>query len=85
MIPLAILSLARIEIAYIVSLSRQTHDSLGVFNGSAFNPANIEVKIEGEDSLSKLRQAVLIVLNSHPGCSVVVWRSRPFMRRPPEK
>ena len=34
-------------------------------------PANIEVKIEeGEDSLSKLHQALLIVLNSHPGCSV---------------
>ena len=46
---------------------------LGVFNGSAFNPANIEVKIEeGEDSLSKLRQAMLIALNAHPGCSVGV-------------
>ena len=78
--PLAILSLARIGLMrmyillldkiarYIVSLSCQTCDSLGVFNRSAFN---IEVKIEeGEDSLSKLRQAFLIVLNSHPGCSV---------------
>ena len=70
------ISLARIEIArYIVSLSSQTRDSLGAFNGSAFNPANIEVKIEeGEDSLSKLRQALLIVLNSHPGCSVADYR-----------
>ena len=50
------ISLARIEIArYITSLSCQTCDSLGVFNGSA----NIEVKIkEGEDSLSKLRHAL---------------------------
>ena len=66
------ISLARIEIArYIVSLSCQTRNSPGVFNGSAFNPANIEVKIEeGEDSLSKLRQALLIALNAHPGCSI---------------
>ena len=35
-----------------------------------YKESNIEVKIEeGEDSLSKLRQALLIALNSHPGCS----------------
>ena len=83
MISVAILSSTRIEIARYPHLwyhrgipylyLAEPRDSLGALMEVllTYKESNIEVKIqEGEDSLSKLRQALLIALNYHPGCSV---------------